>query len=429
MTLLRRREGLLGDALGGDRGRTSIMRTLFAPLLMVFGFILVIGYALLFFQVPDPRNLSNAQIVHLALNLLCIYVVGATSVRLRGRLDQKVSWAILVSILVYGSFSFLILGGRWFFSRPVLLTSFLVSLSVGTLLVLIRHRTSGPRVAIIGSIMGDESPGRSLGEVVTDPSGDLRTYDIILVAFDGSLSTEWARTLSHALLSGCKVRHIGEYMEEMRGAVSLEHFDVDQISHTHINSYRFMKRVLDLVLVAFILPVSLPLVVLGALWVLLSMGRPVFFVQERAGLGGGAFRMWKLRTMRMALPGEERLAAVPGDPRVTTAGRILRRFRVDELPQLWNVIKGDMSLIGPRPEALAFHDEYMLTLPKYAYRSLVRPGITGWAQVSTPPSANADEARRKLAYDLFYVKHLSLFLDLEITFKTFWTITHGAGVR
>ncbi|HQT55493.1 MAG TPA: sugar transferase, partial [Phenylobacterium sp.] len=146
-------------------------------------------------------------------------------------------------------------------------------------------------------------------------------------------------------------------------------------------------------------------------------------------LGGVPFRMWKLRTMRPEHKGEVLRAAVIGDSRVTPVGGILRRFRIDELPQFWNVLKGDMSLIGPRPEATPLHQEYLGKLPNYPYRYLVRPGITGWAQVNSPPSASADEARRKLTYDLFYVKKLSLFLDLRIVMKTFWTIISGGGVR
>lgn len=231
------------------------------------------------------------------------------------------------------------------------------------------------------------------------------------------------------MLAGCKVRHVGEYVEELRGAVSLEHFEVDHLPPNGIASYRLVKRLMDIGLVTFILPVAVPLVALSALAIFVTMGAPIFFVQERVGLGGEPFRMWKLRTMRPERPNEALRAAVPGDTRVTRLGRILRRFRIDELPQLWNVLKGDMSLIGPRPEAVPLHAAYLGQLPNYAYRYLVRPGITGWAQVCAPPSANADEARQKLTYDLFYVKKLSLWLDLKIVVRTFWTITAGGGVR
>jgi len=242
-------------------------------------------------------------------------------------------------------------------------------------------------------------------------------------------SAEWAKALSRAMLAGCKVRHVGEYIEELRGAVSLEHFEVEHLPPGGIASYKLVKRLLDVGLVVFFAPVALPVFLVAALAVLVTSGRPIFFVQERVGLGGVPFRMWKLRTMRPERPGEALKAAVVGDSRVTPVGRILRRFRMDELPQLWNVLKGDMSLIGPRPEAVPLHTEYLGKLPSYAYRYLVRPGITGWAQVSAPPSANADEARLKLTYDLFYVKKLSLWLDLQIVARTFWTITAGGGVR
>jgi lipopolysaccharide/colanic/teichoic acid biosynthesis glycosyltransferase len=163
--------------------------------------------------------------------------------------------------------------------------------------------------------------------------------------------------------------------------------------------------------------------------IIVTSGWPAFFIQERVGLGGEPFRMWKLRTMRPLEPGREHQAAVPGDARVTKVGRVLRRTRIDELPQLRNVLKGDMSLIGPRPELVSFHNSYTDAHPKFAYRCLVRPGISGWAQVNAPPSATADEAALKLTYDLYYVKRQSMTLDLQIAFRTLWTVMRGAGVR
>jgi lipopolysaccharide/colanic/teichoic acid biosynthesis glycosyltransferase len=139
--------------------------------------------------------------------------------------------------------------------------------------------------------------------------------------------------------------------------------------------------------------------------------------------------MWKLRTMRQPRGGEALRETVPGDNRIPPYGRLLRRLRIDELPQLWNVLVGDMSLIGPRPEAATFHNSYLKDLPEYAYRNLVRPGITGWAQVCTSPSANVQEARTKLSYDLFYVKKVSFLLDLQILLRTFWILASGSGVR
>ena len=372
---------------------------------------------------------STENQAHLALNLICTFVAAAYAYRLHGPLDYKFGQALLVTAVLFGLYALTILGGRLFFSRSMLLSAVLLTAAVTVLIVALRHRLSRNRVAVIGPLIGEGRLSLPNSQVVTDPETDLRAFDIVLVSLTEAVSADWARALSRAMLTGCRVRHIGEYIEELRGAVSLDHFEVDHLPPNGIASYRMIKRAMDIGLVIFILPVVLPVLALSMFAILATSGAPVFFIQERVGLGAAPFKMWKLRTMRPERPDEALKAAVIGDSRVTQVGRILRRFRIDELPQLWNVLKGDMSLIGPRPEAVPLHTEYQGKLPNYAYRYLVRPGITGWAQVNAPPSASADEARLKLTYDLYYVKKLSLWLDVQIVLRTFWTITSGGGVR
>lgn len=376
------------------------------------------------FWVSSPTNLT-----HLAINVACSLLTAVYASRVRGSLDFKLGRAVAATVVVFGLYAAAILVGRLFFSRSMFIAAVVGALLVSGLVVWLRHRLTRTRVAVIGPLIGATKISIPFGRVVNDPGADLRGFDIVLVSLSEVVSADWARALSRAMLAGCKVRHVGEYIEELNGAVSLEHFEVDHLPPNGIASYQLIKRLLDIGLVVFIMPVALPLTLLGSAAVLLTTGRPIFFLQERIGLGGAPFRMWKLRTMRPEREGEALRAAVVGDSRVTPVGRILRRFRIDELPQVWNVLKGDMSLIGPRPEATPLHREYLGKLPNYSYRYLVRPGITGWAQVSSPPSASSDEARRKLTYDLFYVKKLSLLLDLQIVAKTFWTITSGGGVR
>ncbi len=211
--------------------------------------------------------------------------------------------------------------------------------------------------------------------------------------------------------------------------VPIAHFDVATLPMTEIARYRAWKRGLDLVCVVVLTPIAAPVALFAAAAIWLTMGRPVLFVQERAGLGGVPFRMLKLRTMRPAAPGDAIAATARQDPRITPLGRWLRRFRIDELPQLWNVLVGDMSLIGPRPEQPALAEQYAREVPAFAYRQLVRPGITGWAQVRAGYAADLEETKIKLAYDLFYLKNFSLGLDLQILMRTVWTLITGAGVR
>jgi lipopolysaccharide/colanic/teichoic acid biosynthesis glycosyltransferase len=367
---------------------------------------------------------------HLALTWTCLALAVCHALSLRGPLDFKMKQALVGAPVIFGLYALAILGGRLPFSRPLLVSTLIEAMVMAQAAVLIRHGFAPPKVAIIGPLTRSANLSVPVTvTVISDPQADLRNYDLLLVSFTGTVSADWASALASAMLSGAKVRHVGEYVEELRGAVSLEHFNYEHLPPNGITSYRLLKRGLDVALAIFILAVALPILLISMAAILIMSGRPVFFVQERVGAGGRAFHMWKLRTMKPHSAGQRVDPALPGDPRVTRVGRVLRRFRVDELPQLLNVLRGDMSLIGPRPEAAALHHEYRSQLPNYDYRYLVRPGITGWAQINTTPSANAEEAYRKLAFDLFYVKKLSLFLDLQILLRTIWTVASGGGAR
>lgn len=188
------------------------------------------------------------------------------------------------------------------------------------------------------------------------------------------------------------------------------------------------KRPFDLLVSLALAPLALPLIAIGCALVLLTMGPPVFYSQARLGLGGRTFMIWKLRTMRPGEPGDQVATAV-GDDRITPVGRWLRRLHVDELPQLWHVLTGEMSLIGPRPEQPALAEAYAREVPAFAWRVLMRPGITGWAQVRAGYAADLTETRIKLAYDLYYLRNCSLGLDLEICARTLWAVLSGAEAR
>ena len=166
-----------------------------------------------------------------------------------------------------------------------------------------------------------------------------------------------------------------------------------------------------------------------AILIKLDSRGPIFYTQERVGLNGRNFKMFKFRTMRADAEQAGVQWAQKDDPRVTGIGTYLRRFRIDELPQLINVLKGEMGLVGPRPERPEFVAQLRTQIPYYELRTLVPPGITGWAQIRYPYAASLEEAREKLQYDLYYVKHLSVFLDLVILFHTAKVVLFGRGAR
>ncbi|MNZ52763.1 UDP-N-acetylgalactosamine-undecaprenyl-phosphate N-acetylgalactosaminephosphotransferase [compost metagenome] len=166
-----------------------------------------------------------------------------------------------------------------------------------------------------------------------------------------------------------------------------------------------------------------------AILIKLESPGPVMFLQNRVGKGNQDFRIYKFRSMCQNSEQHGAQFAQDGDMRVTRVGKVIRKLRIDELPQFFNVLKGDMSLIGPRPEQRTFVDQFEREIPFYMYRHIVRPGISGWAQVVHGYAADADDTRIKIEHDFYYIKHFSLWLDVLIVFKTIRTILTGFGAR
>lgn len=190
------------------------------------------------------------------------------------------------------------------------------------------------------------------------------------------------------------------------------------------------KRCFDIFISLTLLMFVLPLMALTWLLIVFESPGPALYRQERVGLGGRPFVLLKFRSMRVdAETNGKAQWALTNDPRITRIGRIIRKVRIDELPQLINVLRGDMSIVGPRPERPAFVDRFAEQIPFYAERHCVRPGITGWAQINYPYGASLQDARNKLSYDLYYVKNHGLFLDLLIILQTFRVILFADGAR
>jgi lipopolysaccharide/colanic/teichoic acid biosynthesis glycosyltransferase len=194
--------------------------------------------------------------------------------------------------------------------------------------------------------------------------------------------------------------------------------------------HRVTKRALDLVLAAFAFVLAAPMVLTIMAAVRLSGPGPVFYRQVRVGEGGVPFQILKFRTMRRDAEVDGNAAwAGENDHRVTGIGRLLRRYRLDELPQILNVLRGEMSAVGPRPERPQFVSVLEREIPHWSRRLLVKPGLTGWAQVRMGYTADLASAGDKLAYDLFYIKHRGLMLDLAIILRTVRVVLRGSGAR
>ncbi len=234
-------------------------------------------------------------------------------------------------------------------------------------------------------------------------------------------------------LTALKLQHIRLYSPEtlqqnLSGRMAAETLQ-NELWQTDGNpAYDLAKRLIDVSVVLALLPLWLPLAIAVACGVKIDSPGPALFSQRRTGMHGQNFRIWKFRSMRHETPLHPQFAQA-NDPRITRFGHWIRRTRLDEIPQLFNVLMGHMSLIGPRPEQDGFVRQFAEQMPSYPYRHLVRPGLTGWAQVQQGYAASADETAIKLSYDLYYITHYSLAMDLLIVFKTIQTVLTGRGAR
>ena len=195
-------------------------------------------------------------------------------------------------------------------------------------------------------------------------------------------------------------------------------------------TYLIFKRLFDVVACVAAAPAVALTLLVTALLVAVFMGRPIFFSQDRVGLRGRVFKMHKLRTMQSrSSPSGPVSATLVNDPRITNLGRFLRRLHLDELPQMWNIFRGDMTLIGPRPEQPCLVEKYKMALPEYDVRHSVVPGLSGWSQVRYGYAANLAETREKLRYDLYYLENVGLLIDLKIVALTVLVFMNRRYVR
>ncbi|EXI68017.1 MAG: putative sugar transferase EpsL [Candidatus Accumulibacter adjunctus] len=269
---------------------------------------------------------------------------------------------------------------------------------------------------------------------LSDTAHSLKVDEIIVAVRERRGGALPLRELLDCKLSGVKVLDLASYFERALGQLRLDSLRVgwmifgDGFRQTWRRT--FFKRAFDILVALVLLLLALPVMLLTAILIVFEDGFPVFYRQERVGLDGRLFDVIKFRSMRndAESDGKPRWAATDDD-RVTRVGRIIRKLRIDELPQLYNVLTGDMSMVGPRPERPYFVDQLTRDIPFYAVRHSVKPGLTGWAQVSYQYGATIEDSVQKLQYDLYYVKNHTLFLDIVILFHTVGVVLTGKGAR
>ena len=405
------------------------------------------------------------------LCLLCLYyndlydlTVVRTSREVVIRLLQAVGTALILTALLYLALPSLVvadgaflpaaaiflagmLAWRLAFNRATALHAFgeriLIVGTDGTAQAVARQVLAQEDFAyeIVGFIDQDANRvGEALGKprIVGTPDDierlvETRRVDRIVVGMADRRGRLPLRELLRAKLGGVRVEDVNALYERLAGKLLVEDLRPSWLIFSDgfraSRLTRQSKRIFDFTLAVFGLIVAAPLMVLTALAVWAESRFPIFYRQERVGENGRVFTLYKFRSMRQDAEQGTPIWARTGDERVTRVGRFIRRTRLDELPQLWNVLRGDMSFVGPRPERPFFVEQLAEQIPFYDQRHAVKPGITGWAQVRYRYGASMEDALEKLRYDLYYVKHLSLAFDLTILFDTVKVVLFAKGAR
>jgi len=299
----------------------------------------------------------------------------------------------------------------------------------------------GSAFVIVGYIGMSESQNRVIAEAIDRGAiHDLARYVANLGVAEVVLALEERRNalplkdLLRIKTAGVHVNDFSSFMERETGRVDLDTLNPSWLifsdgfsSSRAISSV--VKRLFDISASSLLLLLTFPIILIFAIAVKLDSSGPAFFRQQRVGLYGQKFVLLKLRSMRTDAEKDGAKWADQDDPRITRVGSLIRKVRIDELPQVWTVLKGQMSFVGPRPEVPAIVDELEEVLPYFAERHMVKPGITGWAQINYPYGASVEDSRAKLEYDLYYAKNYTPFLDLLILLQTLRVILWPEGAR
>lgn len=321
------------------------------------------------------------------------------------------------------------------FSSPQFFIATVLCIAVVEAFLILRRRRSRPVFAVLPTVEDPDLSNlalvrRAICRPLKTVPVDLSHYNAIIADFRHDLRPEWERLLAQAALRGIPVFHVKQFREMLSGRVAVDHlWENTVVGVLPALVYPQLKRLIDLLASMLLLPVVLPIILVAGIAVKMETEGPALFRQQRTGYGGRKFWIYKLRSMEVDAAKTGTAFTQKSDPRVTKVGAIIRQYRIDELPQIFNIIVGHMSWIGPRPEAVALSTWYEREIPFYAYRHIVRPGITGWAQVNQGNVAQIDAARVKLEYDFFYIKHFSFWLDAIIVVKTIRTILTRFGAR
>ncbi len=303
-------------------------------------------------------------------------------------------------------------------------------------------KAADPNIHIVGYVAGPNErdasvPADQLLELrgsLTELAHRLEVDEIVVALTERRSGSMPMRQLLDCKASGIKVHDLNAHFEKTLGQIRLDYLNASWLifgDGFNQGPWRTgVKRAFDIVCASVLVLLTAPVMLVTAIVIKLESAGPAFYRQERVGLDGLCFSIIKFRSMRTDAEkdGKPRWA-LANDSRITKVGQFIRRVRIDELPQLFNVLRGQMSLVGPRPERQFFVDQLTQEIPFYALRHSVKPGVTGWAQVRYAYGATVEDSQEKLQYDLYYVKNHTLFLDLVVLFETVGVVLTGKGAR
>jgi lipopolysaccharide/colanic/teichoic acid biosynthesis glycosyltransferase len=406
---------VLGE--GASVGRSRVLQDAWsvAPLVLLNAVLVVLIYLTVISRASRPDWLAFG-IVAPSLAMLPV-IASFVLVSLRDH-EQPVTVATFVTGVSVAVLIAILSALRIFMSYSGVLLCAVPTVLVMIVVMMRLKQAQSERVAILdfpGATVAAQRIGGDL-PIIRGADAELGSFDRFLIDANTHYSDKWSRFLLRSYMRGVLVTPWVQFLELRRGRVDIHSFDLsDIVLRPSQILYSRVKRVLDLfgVLVAL-----LPALIVGGLtyvYILIRTGQPVLFRQERRGYGGRTFTIVKFRTMEHS---DAKHSVLDNDRRIIPGLRWVRRFRFDEIPQLINIWRGDMSWIGPRPATVQVAEEAEAVEPKFASRLLVRPGLTGWAQVNLGYASTVGEEVEKLAYDLYYVKNMSLDLDLVILAKT-----------
>ncbi|MFN4228316.1 sugar transferase [Parvibaculum sp.] len=349
---------------------------------------------------------------------------------------EGIAYAIPIFAATYGTVLIIFLFLRLDYSRYLFGASYILTVIWFTCISIAMVRLRRLRIGIVpGGTAATLLPLPSAEwHEIHDASQNTRHLYAIVADLDHNFSAEWERFITETAVSGTPVFDVKHLRETLTGRLEIERLSENTLGSLNPNDmYLKAKQAIDWLLALVVVTLLMPFFAIIALAIRLESRGPAIFRQKRMGYRGQIFTLYKFRTMRSEedVVSDERDRAITkaDDNRITRLGHFLRRTRIDELPQVLNILRGEMSWIGPRPEAVPLSMWYEKELPFYRYRHIVRPGISGWAQVMQGHVASPDEVLEKLHYDFYYIKNFSPWLDVLIVLKTIRTMLTGFGAR